>query len=218
MNTDFTDLLEIRQVDIQGETNWHWIKGDQGGFGDATDGPMRDWIESHSTKYFEHVKKFDVCVTGGTSCGMHVRFYAKKFKHVIAFEPDPRSFFCMCLNAPYENVVKLNAAIGSGNGMIGIERNDRNIGSNIVVKQNDYKIPMMAIDSLNLDACDLLQFDVEGYEGPAIEGARKTIEKFRPVIVAERFGTFQQQLYMEQQHGYKYASSSYMDTIYIPKE
>ena len=114
--------------------------------------------------------------------------------------------------------MKLNAAIGNGNGMVGIVRNPRNIGSNAVVQQNEHKIPMMAIDSLNLDACDLLQLDVEGYEGPAIEGARKTIKQFRPVIVGERFGSLDQQLYMEQQHGYKMVATSYMDTIYAPIE
>lgn len=216
---NFSDQLEIRKVDIQGETDWHWVKGDKGGFGDATDGPMRDWIESHSTKYYQYLKGTDVCVTGGTSCGMHVRFYAKKFKHVFAFEPDPISFHCMALNAPYENVAKLNSAIGQGHGIVGIRRNleAKNIGSNAVVEKNDIHVPMLTIDSLNLDGCDFLQLDVEGYEQHAILGAQQTIEKYKPVIVAERFGSLNHQVFMEKL-GYVLKDKSYMDHIYIPKE
>lgn len=210
--------IEIRNVDIMGESNWYWVKGDDGGFGDATDGPMRDWIDSHSTKYYEHLKDRNTVITGGAACGMHVRFYAKDFKHVIAFEPDPRSFFCMCLNNPYENVVKLNAAIGRGHGIIGIARNPTNIGSNMVVPPTEtHHVPMMTIDSLNVDACDLLQLDVEGYEEHALLGAQKTIEKYKPVIVLERFGSLEQQVFMDNL-GYKLQDRSFMDVIYIPKD
>ena len=213
---DYSDRVEIRNVDIMGETNWHWIKGDEGGFGHAGDGPMRDWIEGHSKKYFQYLKKQDVIITGGSSCGMHIRFYAKQFKHVIAFEPDPLSFYCMCLNAPYENVVKLNAALGRGHGMIGIVRNPKNVGSNIVTQPNEHYIPMMAIDSLNVHDCDLLQLDVEGYEMHVLEGAKNTIAKFKPVVICERFSNLDQQKFMDDL-GYEMKDSSFMDTIYVPR-
>jgi hypothetical protein len=117
----FDDLIEIRKIDILGETDWFWVKGDDGCFGDAQDGPMRDWIEGHSTKYFQHLRGYDTVVTGGAACGMHARFFARRFRHVFAFEPDPLNFHCLVNNAPFENVVKLNAAIGHGNGIVGLE-------------------------------------------------------------------------------------------------
>lgn len=214
----YEDLVEIRDINVAGETKWHWIKSDQGCFGDATDGPMRDWIDGHQFKYFEKVRNFDTVVTGGTSCGMHARFYAKKFKHVYAFEPDPLSFHCMVNNTQFDNVYKLNAAIGHGNGLVGIQRHDpTNVGMNSLTNAGEFKIPMMSIDSLNLQSCDLIQLDVEGFEQYAIAGAKNTINNFKPVIVAERFGTQDAQDFMSEL-GYILHDVSFMDFIYIPKD
>lgn len=218
----YTDLVDIRDVDINGESNWYWVKGDTGCFGNEADGPMRDWLSGHSTKYFEHLKNYDTIVTGGTSCGMHARFYAKMFKHVYAFEPDPLSFHCMVNNCQSDNVYKLNAALGHGNGLVGLFRagpggSDMNIGMNQITNTNQFKIPMMSIDSLNLDSCDMIQLDVEGFESRAIEGATNTIEKFKPIIVAERFESVQNQQQMRKL-GYTLSGSSFLDAIYIYDE
>jgi FkbM family methyltransferase len=216
---NINDLIEVRDIDILGETNWHWIKSDVGCFGDAFDGPMRDWIDGHRLKYFTHVRGFDTIVTGGTSCGMHVRFYAKMFKHVYAFEPDPVSFHCMTLNAPYQNVYKLNAAIVGTNHPVNVVRHDpTNVGMNQVqqVASAGFQVPGFTIDSLNLQKCDLIQLDVEGFETDAIKGAIRTINKFKPVIIGERFGDNVAQAGMSAL-GYKLADTSFMDSIYIPR-
>lgn len=206
---------EIRDVDIAGETNWHWVKADTGAF----DGPMNDWLENHSQKYFEHVKKFDTVVTGGTSCGMYARFYSKMFKHVYAFEPDPLSFHCMVNNCQFDNVYKLNAAMGHIHGLVGIHRappggHEMNIGMHQITNTNEFKIPMMTIDSLNLDTCDLIQIDVEGFEQYVIAGARQTIDKYKPVIIAERFSSMECQNFMKE-YSYELVNISSLDSIYI---
>lgn len=215
----FGDMVEVRDIPVDGETNWTWIKGDTGAF----TGPKLDWETSHKTKYFEHVKKFDVIVTAGTNCGLYTRFYAKKFKHVYAFEPEPLAFYCMSINCEYENVVKLNAALGHGHGLVGINRaraggDAENVGMNTVAPpSNQFKIPMVTVDSLVLDACDVIQLDVEGYEQYAIIGANETIKRFKPVIIAERFNSQANQDMMAEL-GYVLAGLSKMDSIYIPKE
>lgn len=214
----YDDLIEIRNIDVMGENNWYWIKSDTGCFGDENDGPMRDWIKGHSIKYFHYLKKRDAVVTGGTSCGMHARFYAKKFKYVYAFEPDPLSFHCMVNNTPFDNVIKLNAAIGNGNGIVGLQRQSMdNVGMHHVTRPNEFHVPMMAIDSLNLDECDLIQLDVERFEKNAIQGAINTINKFKPVIIGERFGSEENKEYMKS-IGYKNVDRSFMDFIYVPEE
>ena len=214
----YNDLVEIRKIDVMGENDWYWIKSDTGCFGDENDGPMRDWIKGHSIKYFHYLKNRDVVVTGGTSCGMHARFYAKKFKYVYAFEPDPLSFHCMVNNTPFDNDIKLNAAIGHGNGIVGLQRPSMdNVGMHHVTNPNEFHVPMMSIDSLNLDACDLIQLDVEGFEKNAIQGAINTINKFRPVIIGERFGTDENKEYMKS-IGYKNVDRSFMDFIYVSGE
>jgi FkbM family methyltransferase len=213
----YSDQVEVRDVNIDDETNWYWIKGDTGAF----EGPKNDWLNSHSTKYFEHLNSFDTVVTAGTNCGMYARFYSRKFKHVYAFEPEPLAFFCMVNNCQSDNVVKLNAALGHGHGLVGILRaapgsNDMNVGMNqIGPATEEFKIPMLTIDSLGLDACNLIQLDVEGFEKYAIMGAKATIEKFKPVIIAERFSDQESQTIMSDL-GYVLSDISGMDAIYVP--
>lgn len=177
---NYEQLVHIRNIEIQGETDWYWPISDQG----AWDGPRDDWEQEHSVKYLKYLKKQDVVVTAGACCGMYVRFYAKLFKKVFAFEPDPLSFHCMVNNAQFDNVVKLNAALGEENRLMTVNRSDgRNVGVHTVSEGND--VPMFTLDTLNLDACDLIQLDVEGFEIFAIKGAINTIKRFWPVITAE---------------------------------
>jgi FkbM family methyltransferase len=216
------DNIEIRQHEIEGENDWYWIKGDKNCF----ESVIEHWETHHVHSYFKHIKNYGTVVTGGTNCGMYARFYAKRFKHVYAFEPEPVAFTCMVNNNPYDHVIKLNAAIGHGHGIVGLYRvpqdvpgtDNLNIGMNIVQPASDqFQIPMMSIDSLGLTECDLIALDVEGFEQQAIEGAKKTISKYKPVIIAERFNTPQQQIFMRNL-GYAYTAQSALDSIYVPAE
>ncbi len=215
----YENLLEVRDIDILGETNWTWVKADKGAFGSIGDGPMRDWISSHSTKYFSHVKKFDTIITAGANCGMYVRFYAKMFKHVYAFEPNPLSFHCMVMNNQYDNVVKLNAALGSAPGLVDLDRGDLgNIGTHKIKKESGVlKIPTITIDSLALESCDLIQLDVEGYESNVVEGAMHTIMRFKPIIIAENFSSDEARKLMSNMN-YEYVETSFSDSIFKPIE
>jgi len=215
----YNDKVEIRDVEVDGETNWYWIKGDTGCFNGASD----DWVGFHKEKYFTHVKNFDTIVTAGTNCGMYVRFYAKKFKHVYAFEPEPIAFYCMVNSNPVDNVVKMNCALGHGHGIVGIHRTppggpELNVGMNVIQNATEeFKIPMITIDSLGLQACDLLQLDLEGFEIYALQGAKNTILKYKPVIAAERFNKPEDKQFMAEL-GYRYVDQSNFDAIYIPSD
>jgi FkbM family methyltransferase len=216
------DNIEIRDREVEGETNWYWIKGDQNCFESTID----CWENHHAQTYFKHVKNYGTVVTGGTNCGLYARLYAKRFKHVFAFEPEPVAFTCMVNNNPYDHVIKLNAAIGHGHGIVGLERvsqedpgsDELNIGMNVLRPASDqFNIPMMTIDSLNLEECDLIALDVEGFEQQALEGAKNTILKHKPVIIAERFNAPEHQMFMKNL-GYYYAEQSALDSIYVADE
>lgn len=218
-NPSFLHEIEIRDVDIQGQSQWYWPKGDTGAFGDATDGPMRDWIEGHSTKYFKYLDNNSLVVTAGACCGMHTRFYANKFERVYAFEPDARSFHCMVNNTPFRNVVKFNAGLGATCGTYKLDiTNTDNIGIHKIVPpnlmgENYHPIQMLTIDSLNLPACSLIQLDVELYEKQVLLGAEETIDKYKPVIVVEHFSDHE---FMDRL-GYKKVDQSFSDSIYVRK-
>jgi hypothetical protein len=48
-------------------------------------------------------------------------------------------------------------------------------------------IPVLSIDQLGLDNCDLIHLDIEGGEYDALMGAEQTIKQFRPLICLEWF-------------------------------
>lgn len=185
MKIPIENILEERTFKVvDGESDkWVWLKEDDG----AWSGPTKDWESSHQHKYFTHVKNFDCVVTAGANLGLHVRAYAKKFKTVYAFEPHWLNFYCMSINAPYSNVIKMNAALGKEPGFCKVNDNHKtNVGMFTVNEIPDGIIPIMTIDGLNLQKCDLIQLDVEGFEPQVIQGAKETIDKFKPVVIMER--------------------------------
>jgi hypothetical protein len=67
------------------------------------------------------------------------------------------------------------------------------MGGNDLIKRTkkggrlDY-IPTLLIDDLNLDRCDFIHLDIEGYEYFALQGAEQTIKKHGPIIAVEKAG------------------------------
>lgn len=211
MARNYEQHLENRLVDIDGIDDWAWIKSDNG----AWDGPKGDWNNGGKVRYLEHVKKFDVCVQAGGNCGMYPRLFAKHFDRVFTFEPDPLNFFTLVINCQEDNIVKMQAALGDVHGMVQVNRHTmQNVGMHQVSITPQAYIPQLRIDDLVLPHCDLIQLDIEQYEIYALNGARETINKFRPVVVVENNNDNIRDFFKE--HRYEVASTTHMDTIYRP--
>lgn len=175
--------LKLIEEDVLGENNWLWVKEDTS----AWLGPMLEYTRDHQYKFYQYLKGNKVVVSAGANCGLHIRFFAKKFERVYAFEPDPLNFHCMVNNAQYDNVIKMMCALGAQNKLINVNRAEMiHCGSHTIDDSvSNGIVPMLMIDTLKLDACDLIQLDVEGYEGKVLEGAIETIIKYSPVITTE---------------------------------
>jgi FkbM family methyltransferase len=223
---DYSDLLEVRERAIDhtpddpaflaGEDKWVWIKQDTG----AWDGPAFDWNGGHREKVMKYLRKHDTVVTAGGNQGMYTRFYSYRFKTVYSFEPDPLNFHCLVVNNQADNVIKIQAALGSENKLVRINRNGYTNTGTWGVDQNTTEgaiIPQLTIDTLGLTDLDLLQLDVEGYEINAIKGAKKTIEKFRPVVILENGGGDDICAFMGNL-GYERKDQTGADSIWVPKE
>lgn len=127
-----------------------------------------------------------VAVQAGGNCGLWPIWLAARYRRVFTFEPDPVNFHCLDNNVPL-NVTRWRAALGESPGRVSIVPEDMtNCGAHYV--QDGDEVPMIAVDSLNLKACDFLCLDIEGYELLALRGARNTIEKFKPTIQIEDKG------------------------------
>jgi FkbM family methyltransferase len=203
--------IEMIKKEVDGITHWFKIKGDDA-FVDIVDG----WIVSGKKAYMEHVKDRRVCIQAGGYCGIFPRLFAQMFDMVYTFEPDPDNFYCLTLNCQNTNIIKNQAALGDTHEMVNVVRRvDSNRGMNVVVPNQGeaaIAIPTYRIDDLQLNACDLIMLDVEGYEKFILRGAEETIAKFKPVVVVEDTNMDIEELLFK--HGYTKRSTTHRDTIY----
>jgi FkbM family methyltransferase len=131
------------------------------------------------------VDQKNVIVQAGGNAGYYVKEYAKHFKWVYTFEPEPLNFYCLTQNADTQNVFKYQACIGDKRGLVDLHIKEGNRGKNYV--RGVGKIPTMLIDDLGLEECNLIHLDIEGYEYFALKGAVDTIKKCKPLVVLEFF-------------------------------
>lgn len=143
---------------------------------------QRDRLE----KAYPCCRKFDVAVDIGANIGIFSYNMAMKFKQVIAFEPIKELWSCFYRNIrPYDQKIKLHkCALGAEEKKVQIEKHAQSCVSHFVSDlPGDF--PVATLDSFQLQACDLIKIDVEGYEYFVIQGALETIKKYRPVIILE---------------------------------
>ena len=124
-------------------------------------------------------------IQAGGNCGLLLNTFVDKFETIYTFEPESLNFYCLNQNVTSENVIKMQACLGYERTPVNVKHLDnwKDIGGSHVSGAG--KIPMISIDSLNLDGCDLIQLDVEGYELNALIGAKETVLKYKPVICVE---------------------------------
>lgn len=178
----YKTLLKMRPNDVDGVTDWMWVEEDSG----AWDGPHDEWMNTHRDAYLNASRERNVVVQAGGNCGLYPRLFAKYFKTVYTFEPDPLNFHCLVNNCQLDNVIKINAAVGETNELVRVERPSMtNVGMHKVHADGEVHVPQFRIDQLGLIACDFIQLDVEGYEIHALRGAIETITRFKPGISCE---------------------------------
>lgn len=168
-----------------------------------------------------HVRSFNVCVQAGGNCGVFPAFLATKFEQVWTFEPDLENYHCLIKNVPH-NVIHFMAGLGNKCSQMSLDRVPGNCGAHQTVMIVDGRIPMMTIDELQLDHCDMIQLDIEGFEPLAIDGAKETIAEFRPVLMLEDKDMSRRYGYKHgwpelEIPGYKVAGRVHNDVILVPE-
>lgn len=181
MSKEFDNQVKFRQTEIDGIGNWMWPSADEG----AWKGPSAEWVSTHRDGYLEFCRGNNVVVQAGGNCGLYPKLFAKHFKRVYTFEPDAFNFHCLVNNCQEHNIIKINAALGDTNRLVGINNGNKGNTGTFTINTQEGFIPTFTVDQLALDACDLIQLDIEGYEVYAIKGALETIKKYRPVITLE---------------------------------
>lgn len=123
-------------------------------------------------------------VQAGGHIGLFPAFLAQTFKRVYTFEPDHENFECLVRNAPEENIFPMRVLVGDVRIPRALRINSKSTGGHSVGGAGD--IPMLRIDDLGLQDCDVIMLDLEGYEFFALIGALGTIGRCRPLLIVEQ--------------------------------
>lgn len=135
-----------------------------------------------------HITPGDTVIDAGAFIGDHTIAYCNavgKSGRVYAFEPNPQAFKCLEYNCPDAEV--FNCGLSNAEETAHYSIYD-NAGASRIIKESlasSIGIKNITLDSLNLNACNLLKIDVEGYEMNVLEGAKNTIAKYHPTLWIE---------------------------------
>lgn len=168
----------MKQLTVIKENGWHWPAT-----GDYTWDVVSASLGLH-TAIAPYLKQTNVVVQAGGNGGLMVQPFAEKFKDVYTFEPDPLNFYCLTLNVTGANVHKFQACLGNERAMVSLNTMYANDNGAFFIEGKG-KVPVLRIDDLGLDECDLIQLDIEGFEYQALLGGLETIKKYKPVIAVE---------------------------------
>jgi FkbM family methyltransferase len=153
-----------------------------------------------------------VALDGGANIGVHTVEWARHMHgwgRVVSFEAQEYVFYALAGNIALNNCWNASArwmALGERVGHIDIPKPDylspgsfgslelrpravtEFIGQEVSYDPRDcVRTQMTSIDALELERLDFLKLDIEGMEADALRGARATLERCRPIVMAEMF-------------------------------
>lgn len=173
-------------------------------------------------------RRFRQVVQAGGNFGTWPWLLAQTFRSVYTFEPDPRCFPFLVRNcSELKNIVYFQSALGNRPGLIHLENTDRettNLGAQFVCPGGI--VPTMRIDDLGLEEVDLIYLDIEGFELFALQGAIKTIDRCKPVIVVEdktlgeRYGYHKGDIenWLDDTFAYSVVARPHRDVVLVPRK
>jgi FkbM family methyltransferase len=110
---------------------------------------------------------------------------------LYAFEPNTKNYLLAQMAVEHNelsNVVLVNAALGRDVRQqrmltqIGAEGLG---GSSNVNENGEMRIPQVTIDMFGITNLSIIELDVEGFEGEALNGALQTIQREKPIVAIE---------------------------------
>jgi FkbM family methyltransferase len=141
-------------------------------------------VRSRSLNY---VKNKRVALDIGANVGLWSRDLVQNFEQVVAFEPVAMFRECLELNVVASNLIIQDVALGDLDGQVRMIITEGNTGNTHVDPDSATgDTTIIRLDGLNLQNVDYVKIDCEGYEYRVLQGAKETIQRFRPIIVIEQ--------------------------------
>ncbi len=130
---------------------------------------------------------FITCVQAGGNIGFFPLKLAEQFKVVHTFEPDPQNFECLLENTEAcQNIVPHPICLGAVEGRANMvwDRPEElyNCGASRMTQGDE--IEVIPLDPIATEP-SLIFLDVEGAELRVLQGARRTIEACKPLLIYE---------------------------------
>ncbi len=140
-----------------------------------------------------------IVIDAGANIGNHSLFFAGVMgaEKVYSFEPQREIFRILQRNIELNDlhqITPVNAALGAESGHAELDSfHAANIGKTTFARKDAGGYAMTTIDALNLERVDFIKMDVEGAHLAALEGAKQTLARCKPVLWVElrqKFGEF----------------------------
>lgn len=146
-----------------------------------------DYNQYYSNEYFEICSNevyLDCGAYNGDTIAEFIKFTNKKYKKILAFEPDVNNFKKLVRLINEQNlscVETICAATGSYNGEIGFSGYG-SMTSKLNYSEKINCVPIVKLDNY-MDYCPtFIKMDIEGAELDTIRGAQKIIQTFKPKL------------------------------------
>ncbi len=159
-----------------------------------------------------------VAIDCGANIGVHTIEWAKAMTgwgQVIAVEAQERIYYALAGNIAINNcfnAVALHGAVSSESGVLQIpnpnyfvpssfgslelrQRHGNEFIGQPIDYENTVSVRKLTLDEFGLSRVDFIKLDVEGMELEALEGAARTIEASRPIMLIEEIKTDAAQLH-----------------------
>lgn len=119
-----------------------------------------------------------------------------EYKHIYAFEPDPRNYQALEKNtADFKNLSLHKVGIWSRPEVLRFESSEKSFSNTAsgIAKNGDIEVQVVSLDDfLKGKAASIIKMDPPGNIIPeALMGAKKTISKFKPKLVLNAYNTFE---------------------------
>ena len=151
---------------------------------------IEEYQKGHLEKAMKFCRKKRTAIDIGANYGIMTLNMSSVFERVYAFEIDPDVYGCLEKNVEtwgLHNVETFPFGIGEGDKTVGLNvRRGASFGTHVDEKGSG--IIVKPLDSFHFDSVDFIKIDAEGYEPLIIQGAIKTIERHKPIILYERKG------------------------------
>jgi FkbM family methyltransferase len=145
----------------------------------------------HLHAALRYVTEHGCAIDGGAHVGTWSKVMAGVFEKVVAIEPSADTFECLDFNMAQfacANVDRKNCAIGAETGFVtmgldAVNEERKNTGARFA--QAGGIIPVETIDGWRLDRVGFLKLDIEGSEQFALQGAKDTLKRCKPIVLFE---------------------------------